>query len=97
MDEVRCFGFGAPETPGDYPIIRAMGWAVDPADSLRKFGCWESRDAGSSWAYVFQFIDFNYAGPSDIAGDRSIYGRWALTTVSTGVYLTEHETTLMLM
>jgi hypothetical protein len=96
MTEVFAYGFGKAKYGASYPTILAVGWGVDPADSVNKYGFWLSYDGGTTWTYWVQFLRNKHDLVLDIAGDPSKYGRWAIAYAGSGFDLIDYSYTMRL-
>lgn len=96
MTEVYAFGTGKAKYGASYPTILAVGWGIDPADSVSKYGWWFGFDGGTTWAYDRQFWRNVYDAVLDICGDPNDYGRWLLGYAGKGVDVVDYDYTLTL-
>jgi len=68
VNEVSCFGFGAPAPGQGYPSIYIVGYVN------KVYGIWQSNDDARSWVRIGHFPVGSIDGIKTISGDPNHYG-----------------------
>jgi hypothetical protein len=69
VQQVNCFGFGAPAPGQSYPSIYIVGLVNNV------YGIWQSNDNAQSWVQIGTQPNNSLAGISTISGDPNHYGQ----------------------
>ena len=69
VQNVNCFGFGAPAPGQSYPSIYIVGWVNNV------FGIWQSNDDAKSWVQIGTYPENSLDGIKTISGDPNVYGQ----------------------
>ena len=69
MQDVSCFGFGAPAPGQSYPSIYIVGWVNNV------YGIWQSTNNAQSWTQIGTYPDSSLDQITTISGDPNIYGQ----------------------
>jgi hypothetical protein len=68
VQDVLCFGFGAPQISGGYPAIYIAGWVNNV------YGIWQSNDNAQTWKQLGQYPLGSLDEVVTISGDPNTYG-----------------------
>ena len=69
VNQVNCFGFGAPAPGQSYPSIYIVGWVNNV------YGIWQSSDDAHSWVQIGTYPEGSLDGIKTISGDPNVYGQ----------------------